>query len=137
MCDVWVKLPLFEIGKKWVKATESCRKSYLYWESIAVRKKLCRIRLSIYFLVVVAEQWSIISDNIFATFYIEQSDLVSCCGDSFATKPCKIVFNLSLREGIFARRDLWGKGANGKWLLKLGSTIFYQFFIFLPNDSPS
>ena len=50
------------------------------------------------------------SDNIFATFYIEQSDLVSCCGDGF-------VSYFSLREQIFARRYLWEKGANGKWQL--------------------
>ena len=44
-------------------------------------KKLCRIPVSIYFLVVFAQQWSrMLSENIFTRFYIEQSDLVSCCG---------------------------------------------------------
>ena len=47
---------------------------------LLLEKSFCRIPVSIYFLVVVAEQWSMLSDNIFATFYIEQSDSVSCCG---------------------------------------------------------
>ena len=51
---------------------------------LLLEKRLCRIPVSIYFSVVVAEQWSImLSDNIFATFYIEQSDLVSYCGRWF------------------------------------------------------
>ena len=52
---------------------------------LLLEKKLYRIPVSIYFLVVVAEQWSImLSDYIFATFYIEQSDLVSCCRGRFS-----------------------------------------------------
>ena len=59
-----------------------------------------------------------LSDNIFATFYIEQSDLGSCCGGQFCCEALQnYVSYLSLREDIFMKRNLWEKGANGKWQL--------------------
>ena len=65
-----------------------------------------------------------LSDDILATFYIEQSDLVSCCGGRFCyTKPCKIMFH-TLREEVCARRNLWEKSANGYRQLSKISGIY-------------
>ena len=70
--------------------------------------------------------WSmILSDDVLPTFFIELSDLVSCCGGQFCyTKPCKNMFH-TLREGICARRNLWGESENGKWQLSKISGIYF------------
>ena len=82
---MYVMFDLNFLGMKLVNSKlrlHGVAENHTYSENrLLLEKKCYRIRISIYFLVVVAEQWCImLSDNIFATFYIEQSDLVSCCG---------------------------------------------------------
>ena len=97
--------PVMRLVKSELRLHEVVENHTYIENQLLSKKKLCRIPVSIYFLVVIVEQWSILSsDNIFAAFFIEQSDLVSC-EDGFATKACKIMFH-SLREEVYARRNL-------------------------------